>query len=296
LDIVEAIVLGITQGLTEFLPISSSGHLILVPWLFNWEQNGLEFDAALHLGTLIAVFAYFWRDIAYMIAAIPLALRQPLRTLAFDAETGRAESDQEQINRRFGKLGLLIVLASIPGGIVGLLAQDAIDEFFHDEDHVERAVVAVAMLLIVFALVLFVAERRGSMSRGLPSISLRDAIAIGSAQAVALLPGVSRSGITLSAGLFLGIRRADAARFSFLLGIPLVTLAGLKGVVDILQSSPDTRELVTLAVGMTSAAVSGLFAIWGLLRFLQHSSTVVFVIYRVILGISVILLVISGVK
>jgi undecaprenyl-diphosphatase len=296
LDIVEAIVLGITQGLTEFLPISSSGHLILVPWLFNWEQNGLEFDAALHLGTLIAVFVYFWREIANMIAAIPLALRQPLRTLAFDAETGTAESDQELINRRFGKLGLLIVLASIPGGIVGLLAQGSIDDFFHNVDHVERAVLAVAILLIVFALVLFVAELRGSMSRGLPSISLRDAIAIGSAQAVALLPGVSRSGITLSAGLFLGIRRADAARFSFLLGIPLVTFAGLKGVVDILQSSPDTRELVTLAVGMTSAAVAGLFAIWGLLRFLQHSSTVVFVIYRVILGISVILLVVSGVK
>jgi undecaprenyl-diphosphatase len=296
LDIVEAIVLGITQGLTEFLPISSSGHLILVPWLFNWDQNGLAFDAALHLGTLTAVFAYFWRDILLMIQAIPHALREPVKTLAFDAETGAARSEIERQNRMFGKLGLLIVIGSIPGGIVGLLSQDTIEDFFHNDDHVDRAVMTVAVLLIIFALILFAAELRGSKSRGLSSMTLRDTLAIGAAQAIALLPGVSRSGVTLSAGLFRGLRRADAARFSFLLGIPLVTFAGLKGVVDIVQSSPDSRELVTLAAGMASAAIAGLVAIWGLLRFLQHSSTLVFIIYRVILGVSVILLVVSGVK
>ncbi|CAN5795348.1 undecaprenyl-diphosphate phosphatase [soil metagenome] len=296
MDIVEAIVLGITQGLTEFLPISSSGHLILVPWLFNWEQNGLAFDAALHLGTLTAVFAYFWHDILRMIQAVPIALREPLTTLRYDAEAGAAASDETAANRTFGKLGLLIVLASIPGGAVGLLAQGAIEEFFHDDDHVDRSVLSVAVLLTAFAIVLLVAERRGSKSRGLASICPRDAFAIGCAQAIALLPGVSRSGITISAGLFRGIRRADAARFSFLLGVPLVTIAGLKGVADIAQSSPDGRELVTLAAGMMSAAVSGLFAIWGLLRFLQQSSTVIFVAYRLMAGIGVILLVASGAK
>jgi len=292
-DIVEAIVLGITQGLTEFLPISSSGHLIIVPWLADWDQSGLAFDAALHLGTLLAVFAYFWRDILRMVQAMPIALREPVKTLQYDAETGPPD---QAAHRTFGKLGLLIVLASIPGGIIGLLSQGAIEEFFHDDDHVDRAVLAVAVLLIVFALILLLAEQRGSKSRGLTSFSVRDAVAIGCAQAIALLPGVSRSGVTLSAGLFRGIRRADAARFSFLLGIPLVTLAGLKGVADIVQSSPDARELVTLTFGMASAAVSGLAAIWGLLRFLEQSSTLVFVAYRLIVGVGVILLVGLGVR
>ncbi len=292
MDIIRAIVLGITQGLTEFLPISSSGHLILVPWLFGWDQSGLEFDAALHLGTLTAVFVYFRRDILQMLLAIPVALRSPLQTLSYKAET--VDPDPSDERKTFAKLGLLIVFASIPGGIVGLLAAGSIDDMFHDPANIQRAVVIIAILLALFALVLLLAEKRGSRSRGLRTLSLHDTLIIGAAQALALMPGVSRSGVTLSAGLFRGLQRADAARFSFLLGIPLITLAGLAGVVDIVRSSPDSRDIIVLAAGLIAAALSGLAAIWGLLRFLQHSSTMIFIVYRLVVATSVILLVVSG--
>ncbi|CAN5579399.1 undecaprenyl-diphosphate phosphatase [soil metagenome] len=294
MDIVRAIVLGIAQGLTEFLPISSSGHLILVPWLFGWDQSGLEFDAALHLGTLAAVFAYFRRDIVNMLQAIPVALRSPLQTLWYRTET--TENEHSDDRHVYAKLGLLIVFASVPGGIAGLLAAGSIDDMFHDPDNIQRAVVIIAIMLALFALVLWLAEGRSSRSRRLSVLSLRDALIIGAAQALALLPGVSRSGVTLSAGLFRGLHRADAARFSFLLGIPLITLAGLAGVVDIVRTSPDSRDIMVLLAGLISAALSGLAAIWGLLRFLQHSSTMVFIVYRLVVATSVILLVVSGIR
>ncbi len=293
MSVIQAIILGIVQGLTEFLPISSSGHLIIVPWLFGWESSGLSFDAALHLGTLIAVFGYFRHDILAMIRAIPLALRHPLRVLRSSESEVVPAGDERSV---FGKLGLLIVVGSIPGGIVGILSQGAIDDFFHDDDNIDRAVAVVAILLIVFALVLWWADKVGARSRNLGSMTWRDAVAVGAAQCLALVPGVSRSGITLSAGLFRGINRADAARFSFLLGIPLVTIAGLSGVVDIVRDSPSTEEIVQMIAGMISAAVSGWLAISGLLRFLQHSSTRVFVIYRIIAGIFVLLVLASGLR
>ncbi|MBX3070397.1 MAG: undecaprenyl-diphosphate phosphatase [Thermomicrobiales bacterium] len=293
MNVIEAIVLGIVQGLTEFLPISSSGHLILVPWLFGWESNELSFDAALHLGTLIAVFGYFRKDILNMIVAIPLALRHPLRTLHY-----AGTSDDPALHDRTvsGKIGLLIVLGSIPGGIVGLLSQGAIDDFFHDADHVDRAVAAVAVLLILFAFVLWWADKTGARSRRLAAMGWKDAAVVGLAQCLALVPGVSRSGITLSAGLFRGITRADAARFSFLLGIPLVAVAGLSGVVDIVRDAPSSEEIVRMVAGMISAALSGWLAISALLRFLQHSSTRVFVIYRVVAGLLVLLILVSGLR
>jgi len=292
LNILEAIVLGIVQGLTEFLPISSSGHLILVPWLFGWESKGLSFDAALHLGTLVAVFAYFRDDILLMIRAIPTALRNPIATLAERGATDETiAGDQRSV---FGKLGLLIVIASIPAGIVGLLAENAIDEYFHDEANIDQAVATVAILLIVFAIVLWLADKMGAKSRRLGQMSVRDGVVIGLAQVLALFPGVSRSGITLSAGMFRNFNRADAARFSFLLGIPLITIAGLNGLVDIARDSPSSAEIAEMAAGMISAAVSGFFAIWGLLRYLQSSSTRVFVIYRIVAGVFVLLLLASG--
>jgi undecaprenyl-diphosphatase len=295
-DIIEAIILGLTQGLTEFLPISSSGHLILVPWLFDWESKGLAFDASLHLGTLVAVFVYFWRDILAMISAIPVALRSPIELLRHEPLAPKTTDDPEAARRRAGKLGLLIVLGSIPGGVFGLAGEDRIDSFFHDAAHETRAILAVAVLLILFALILLLAERMGARNRRIFQIGVPDALAIGTAQAVALLPGVSRSGVTLTAGLFRGLQRADAARFSFLLGIPLVTVAGLTSLVDILQAAPDAREIVVLAAAILSAAISGLAAIWGLLRFLQRSSTRVFIVYRVVVGVAVLLTVASGIR
>ncbi len=293
MSVIQAIVLGIVQGLTEFLPISSSGHLILVPWLFGWESSGLAFDAALHLGTLFAVFAYFRNDILQMIAAIPTALRHPVQTLQFNPAV---DSDIDSRHGTWGKLGLLIVIGSVPAGIAGLLAEDAIDQFFHDPDNTDQAVAAVAVLLIAFALLLWLAERTGTRRRSMGDLRVVDSVVVGLAQCLALLPGVSRSGITLTAGLFRGVSRADAARFSFLLGIPLITAAGATSVVDIVRDSPSSSEIVNLIAGMVSAAISGLLAIWGLLRFLQQSSTLVFVVYRIVVGIMVLLVLVSGVR
>ncbi|MEZ4498520.1 MAG: undecaprenyl-diphosphatase UppP [Thermomicrobiales bacterium] len=291
MSVIEAVILGIVQGLTEFLPISSSGHLILVPWLFGWESSGLSFDASLHLGTLLAVFGYFRRDILAMIQSIPLALRHPLATLQYVGDAADHDTHERSIA---GKIGLLIVLGSIPGGVIGLGAQQAIDDFFHDDVHIDRAVAVVAVLLMVFAVVLWWADREGRRERGVDGMTWKDSLTVGFAQCLALVPGVSRSGITLSAGLFRGLTRADAARFSFLLGIPLVTVAGLTGAADIIRESPSSDEIVTMLVGMISAALSGVLAISGLLRFLQQSSTRVFVIYRMAAGVGILLILASG--
>lgn len=284
----EAIVLGLTQGLTEFLPISSSGHLIIVPWLFGWETPGLAFDAALHLGTLLAVFAYFWRDLLEMVRAVPTILRKRTALLRPD------ESGNQQTF--FARLGLLLIIGSIPGGVFGLLAESRIDDLFHSTAHEDRAIVVLAILLAFFAILLWVADRTGTETRPLESVRLRDAVVIGVAQAFALMPGVSRSGITLTAGLFRDFKRADAARFSFLLGIPLVSAAGLKGVADLLQADPSGAEIGRIVAGMTTSAISGFIAIRFLLRYLQTSSTAVFVIYRIVASIVLIVLVVSGVR
>jgi undecaprenyl-diphosphatase len=287
-DTFQAIVLGLVQGLTEFLPISSSGHLILVPWLFNWETPGLAFDASLHLGTLLAVFVYFRREIWRMIRAIPLALRSAPALL-------RGENVDHPLALD-ARIGLLIVIGSIPGGVAGLLAGSEIDEFFHSETHQDRAVVVIAILLAVFGVVLYWAERTSRRTRAMPGIRLTDAIAIGVVQAIALLPGVSRSGVTLTAGLMLGFRRADAARFSFLLGLPLVLIAGLSGLKDLLDSGTDEIGMTALVGGMTASAISGMLAIWGLLRLLQVMPTTMFTIYRLALAALVITLVATGVR
>jgi undecaprenyl-diphosphatase len=282
----EAIVLGITQGLTEFLPISSSGHLIIVPWLFGWDTPGLAYDAALHLGTLLAVFAYFWRELVEIVRAVPTILRRRTALLR-----PAASEDQQTF---FARLGLLLIIGSIPGGIIGLLAESRIEDFFHSVEHEDRAIVIIAILLALFAMLLWYADRVGKETRPIESVRLRDAVTIGIAQACALMPGVSRSGITLTAGLFRGFKRADAARFSFLLGIPLVTAAGLKGLADLVQADPSGAEIGRIAAGMAASAISGFLAIGFLLRYLQTSSTTVFVVYRIIASVVLIGLVLGG--
>lgn len=283
---IEAIILGITQGLTEFLPISSSGHLIIVPWLFGWETPGLAFDAALHLGTLIAVFVYFWRDIVAMIKAIPIVLRKRTTLLK------PAVDEDEQTF--YARLGLLIVIGSIPGGIIGLLAQSRIDDLFHSDSNESRAIVVIAILLALFAILLWLADRFSKEIRPLKSIRVPDAVTVGVAQAFALMPGVSRSGVTLTAGLFRDFTRADAARFSFLLGIPLVSVAGLTGVVDLIQSDLTGAQMGRVVAGMVASGISGFLAIGFLLRYLKTSSTTVFVVYRILASIVLIGLVASG--
>lgn len=272
----QAIVLGIVQGLTEFLPISSSGHLIIFPWLFDWDTPGLTFDASLHLGTLVAVIVYFWRDIVRMIQAIPLALRNPVAILM------RPEDSPRQADAR---LGLLLVIATIPGAIAGLLLEPVVEEIFHTEEHSNTAIATIATMLIVVGILLWVGERVGTRTREIPGMRWTDAAIIGLAQALAIIPGTSRSGATITAGLFRGLERDDAARFSFLAGMPLILAAGLKSVFDVIQDGADSSDLVLYLLGGIAAAVVGFATIWGLLQFLQRQSTFVFTVYRVVFGL-----------
>jgi undecaprenyl-diphosphatase len=285
----EAIVLGLTQGLTEFLPISSSGHLMIVPWLFGWESPGVAFDAALHLGTLLAVLAYFWQDLRQMVRAVPTILRKRAALL-------RAGAPDEDDDTFFARLGLLLIIGSIPGAVAGLALESKIDDLFHPESNQDRAIVVIAILLAVFGVVLWLADRYGRENRILRSVRLPDTLVVGIAQALALMPGTSRSGVTLTAGLFRGFQRAHAARFSFLLGIPLIAGAGLKGVADLLQADPSGAEIGRIVAGMATSAISGFITIRFLLRYLQTSSTGIFVVYRLIASIVLIVLVVTGVR
>jgi len=277
----QAIVFGIVQGLTEFLPVSSSAHLIVVPWLLGWESPGLAFDSALHLGTLTAVIVYFWRDLLAMALALPRALQHPVAILRSD-----------DANDLMPRLSPLIAIGTLPGLSIGLLGEGVIEDLYHPDGMApNRVIVAVACALIVLAILLFLAERMARHVRGLHSLRVPDALIIGLAQAAALIPGVSRSGATITAGLFRGLTREDAARFSFLLGAPIIAAAGAKGLLDIMTSGLDTGQLTVFAIGLATSALAGFAAIWGLLRYLQRSSTLVFVVYRIALGLLLLVLV-----
>ncbi len=283
MEIWQAIVLGIVQGLTEFLPISSSGHLIIFPWLLDWESAGLAFDAAVHLGTLAAVVVYFRREILRMIAAIPHALSNPIGLLVESPDGDHAQNAD-------ARLGLLIVVATLPGLVLGVLFEGAIDEFFHTEESSDRAIATIATMLIVVGLVLYLAERLSKRGKTIGRMVWLDAVIIGLAQALALIPGTSRSGATITAGLFRGLNRADAARFSFLAGMPLILGAGSKSVFEVIQEGMSGHEVALFMAGGVSAAIVGFFTIWGLLRFLERRSTLVFVVYRILFGISLFVL------
>lgn len=280
MTVLQAIVLGIVQGVTEFLPVSSSAHLIIVPWLLGWPSPSLSFDAALHLGTLAAVLVYFWRDLLAMLLALPRALSRPGQVLT--------SNNPDDVSPR---LALLIAIGTIPGLIVGYLGQGWIEEAYHADTGVsDRIIVAIAMALAGLALFLLVAERVARHERGMASLRLPDALMIGLAQAAALIPGVSRSGATITAGLFRGLKREDAARFSFLLGAPIIAAAGAKGLVDVLGSGLDTSQLIVFLIGLATSAISGFAAITVLLRYLQRSSTMVFIVYRILLAVGLVVL------
>jgi undecaprenyl-diphosphatase len=279
-DILQAILLGIVQGLTEFLPISSSAHLIIIPWLLGWESFGLAFDVALHLGTLAAILTYFRHELI----SIPRNLIRERTEL----RRGRLPADPS------ARIGIFIVVATVPAALVGLFAEDAIDRVFHAEPITQGAILAIAIVLIVVALVMEYADRHGSANIEGKDITLRQALIIGVAQTLALIPGASRSGTTITAGLFVGLSRADAARFSFLLGVPLIAGAGLKQMVELAANGSSDVSLSVFVAGIVSAALTGYAAIAGLLRFLQRRPLTVFVVYRVALGISLIVLIALG--
>ncbi len=264
----QAIVLGIVQGLTEFLPISSSAHLLLVPWLLGWDNdliNSLGFDVALHIGTLLSVLAFFANDWVRLIRAGIASIVE--RKIGDDPDR---------------RLAWLIVLGSIPGALIGALAESKVEEIFHAPKTplAAWAVIAIAIMIALLGLFLFLAERVAKHARNLNQITLRDAILIGAAQALAIFPGVSRSGATITAGLFLGLKRDDAARFSFLLGAPIIAGAGLKSVYDLYQEGIGSGDLLLYAVGFIASAITGFLAIKFLLQYLRSSSTDIFVYYR----------------
>jgi undecaprenyl-diphosphatase len=260
----EAIVLGIVQGLTEFLPISSSGHLRIVPELMGWDDPGASFTAVIQLGTMAAVVLYFWSDLWRIATAWLASLRDRSRRADLDA-----------------RMGWYLIVATVPIGLFGLAFKDQIESGARD-------LRLIAGALIVMGLVLLWAEKVGSRSKGLDELTTRDGVAVGLAQSMALVPGVSRSGATISAGLFLGSDRETAARFSFLLSIPAVVLSGLFQLKDI-GSDAGPGAAATVVATLVSFAV-GYGAIAWLLRYLARHPTTVFVVYRVALGVLLVVL------
>ncbi len=296
MNLLHAIILGIVQGLTEFLPVSSSAHLIIVPWLFDWEEPGLAFDAALHLGTLLAVLAYFWRDLLGMLLALPRAVTRP-RALLRDLDPAHGWDAASADANAEARLALLIAVGTVPGLIAGLVGEGAIDDFYHPGDTTpHRAIVAIAIALILLGALLWVAERAAAHQRRIGHLTWHDTLTIGLAQATAVVPGVSRSGSTITAGLFQGLRRVDAARFSFLLGVPIIAAAGAKGLLDILQAGLGGGDLGIVLVAIAVSALTGFAAIWALLRYLQHANTTIFTLYRIGVGLLLLFLVVAGVR
>jgi len=273
LNLLQAILLGIVQGATEFIPISSSAHLIIVPWLFHWDDPGLAFDVALHLGTLVALLGFFASDWVRLIRA------------------GIASIVERKIGNDLDRrLAWLLVLGSIPGAIAGVLAESKIEELFHapDAPHNASAMVAMGIIIALLGAALFVSERIARHVRALKQVSLVDALLIGCAQALAIFPGVSRSGATITAGLALGLEREAAARFSFLLSAPIIAGAGMKSAFNLVRACVAPSELMLFAAGFLAATISGYACIKFLLRFLQRHSTDIFVYYRWLLAALVI--------
>src|SRR3989344_2321596 len=258
MDIFQSFILGMVQGLGEFLPISSSAHLIITPWLFGWRDPGLGFDVALHWGTLLAVLVYFRNDLILIIKGFFHSLFKSTRDLH---------------NNIYQKLSWLLIIASIPGAAIGWLLQSQAETTFRDPK-------LIAITLAVFGLVILVADKLGKKEKNLDRIKWLDALLVGISQALAIVPGISRSGSTITAGLALGFKRADAARFSFLMSIPIIFGAGLVKMKDFTAGSTSLQ----LIVGFLSSAIFGFLAIKYLLRYLANHDFKVFIWYRLALA------------
>ncbi|MBF0542197.1 MAG: undecaprenyl-diphosphate phosphatase [Nitrospirae bacterium] len=251
LEIIKAIILGLTQGLTEFIPISSTAHLILIPWIFGWngDVNTMSFDIALHAGTLLALLACFYKE------WIDLLLKKR-------------------------NMLLLLIVATIPAAIVGALLD-------HYVERTLRSPLIISISLVVIGIVMYISEKRFKTSRSFDEITLKDAVIIGISQALAIIPGVSRSGITISSGLTRGINRGDSARFSFLLSTPIVAGAVLLHGVSILKGHHEI-DIRLFSSGVIASFVSGIISIKFLLQFFKKHSMMVFVYYRIVLAVIIV--------
>ncbi len=265
---VQALIMGIVQGLTEFLPVSSSGHLIIVPYLLGWHDpfiTSLEFSVMLHLGTLVALLIYFRHDWLRLVPAGLAAIRD--RSL---------RGDQDR------RLAWLIAVATIPAVIAGVTLNDVI------ENNV-RQVGLVALMLVIGGAILWLADRNGRRDRPMDRLTFPTAFGIGCAQAVALIPGISRSGISIAAGLFAGLDREAAARFSFLMATPVIAGAGAWEALKVVRGEGTaSTPLGPLLVGIVASFIAGVIAIEALLRYLRTNPTYVFVVYRVLVAVVVV--------
>ncbi|QXI26485.1 undecaprenyl-diphosphate phosphatase [Pseudomonas vanderleydeniana] len=265
-------ILGIIQGITELLPISSTAHMRIVPAVLGWQDPGSAFSAAMQLAALAAVVSYFWRDVRDVVGGSVTAVRQ------------------RDFDSQWFKLAVAIILATIPIGIAGL----ALSSLLNTCDSPLRGLTVIGVSCLVMALLLAVSEFTCRHQRVVGEMRLRDALIVGIAQVGALIPGVSRSGSTLTAALFLNFKREEAARFSFLLGLPAIALAGLKELWVLHHAQIPAEAWSHLLFGIVVASVSAFVAIWGLMRFLERFSTWPFVIYRAVLGIFLIVAVQQG--
>jgi undecaprenyl-diphosphatase len=260
MNLLHAAILGTLQGLTEVLPISSSAHLILVPWLFHWPESGLTFDVALHLGTLMALCLYFWRDIIEMAGNF------------FSAISGK------RLDTAAKRLPFYILAGTIPAAVAGKTLEGPIEEVFR------RSPALIAALLIAFGLLLALADTIGAKRWRMDRITLNFALVIGLAQCLALVPGVSRSGITITAALFLGFNREAAARFSFLLSLPVVAGAVILQLGHLAREGIPAADFYPMLIGIATSAFFGYLSVFFLLRLVQRSSLYIFVWYRLIAG------------
>jgi undecaprenyl-diphosphatase len=277
--IFQAIVIGILQGVTEFIPISSSAHLELAPWVFGWEQgslvDSLAFDVFLHLGTLTALIIYFRHDWVRLIGAFFASVRE--RRIAGDPDR---------------RLAWLLLLATVPAAVIGFLGEDFINEVLHGKTDPVR--LAIAGFLVIGGIALLLADRLGARRDELPDMHAGTAVAIGFSQALALLPGISRSGATITAGLALGLKREASARFSFLLATPIVLGAGLYGSRHLLDEAHTGADWVAIAAGFVAAMVAGMLAINFLLTWLRTRSVAIFSYYRFAVAALIVVLVLVG--
>jgi undecaprenyl-diphosphatase len=272
MSLIQAIILALVQALTEFLPVSSTAHLVLFPWLLNWPDPGLAFDVALHAGTLLAVILYFFRDWVKLIAC-GLGINY----------TANATAEEVSVNKR---MFWYMVIGTIPAAILGKL-------FHHQIEDELRKPIIIGISLVVVALAMWWADTKSKLNRNLDSSNMGDAVAIGSAQALALWPGVSRSGITITAGLFRGFTREAATRFSFLLSTPVIAgavVSELPKLIKMHKAGGLDLPTSTLLVSILVSGVAGYFVIAFFLKYLQTRTLQPFIIYRLVFGIAVLAL------
>ncbi|MBH3440692.1 undecaprenyl-diphosphate phosphatase [Pseudomonas luteola] len=263
LSYAQVVFLGVVQGITELLPISSTAHMRVVPALLGWQDPGSAFSAAMQMAALAAVISYFWRDVSSVTTGSVNAIRH------------------KDYNSRAFVLAMAIILATIPICVVGL----ALSPVLNACDSPLRGLNVIGYACLGMAALLAIAELTCKHKRDMSEMRLRDALIVGIAQIGALIPGVSRSGSTLTAAMFLNLKREEAARFSFLLGLPAIALAGLKELVVLWHASIPAEAWSLLLVGILVASLSAFAAIWGLMRFLERFSTWIFIVYRALLGI-----------